>query len=148
MRRSNVLVPALALVLVAADEGAAAAAEGDAKDAAKAKEAYTSGLRLFAAGHTEEAMAEFRRAVKLEPKFPDPHRAMGTLLARGGDLPNMCREFAAYVKLAPHAGDRDKILREMAKYAPSVPVCRVAGLPPPPPAPPGTPPKLRQPRAA
>jgi pSer/pThr/pTyr-binding forkhead associated (FHA) protein len=107
---------------------AAPATAADAGDEAggreKAKEEYTKGLRLFAASHEPEAMAAFKKAIKIDPKFPDPHRALGTIYARAGNLKLMCKEFKTYVKLNPHAGDTAKIKAEMSKYDATVPECR------------------------
>jgi hypothetical protein len=95
-----------------------------------AKAEYTKGLRLFAASHEPEAMAAFHRSLHIEPRFPDPHRALGTLYARSGDLDAMCEEFALYIMLSPHAGDTAKIKAEMAKYAATVPACDAAPVAP------------------
>ncbi|HEV8324025.1 MAG TPA: protein kinase [Myxococcota bacterium] len=89
-----------------------------------AKEEYTKGLRLFAAGHEPEAMAAFKKSIKVDPKFPDPHRALGTIYARQGNLRGMCKEFGTYITLNPHAGDAAKIGAEMKKYDSTIPACR------------------------
>jgi pSer/pThr/pTyr-binding forkhead associated (FHA) protein/tetratricopeptide (TPR) repeat protein len=118
-------VPKTAKPATAAAVATAAPAEGDdAGKAASAKEEYTKGLRLFAASHEPEAMAAFKKAIKIDPKFPDPHRALGTIFARQGNLKGMCKEFKTYVRLSPHAGDTAKIKAEMAKYDTTVAECR------------------------
>jgi type IV pilus assembly protein PilF len=46
-------------------------------------------------GRTDEAEAEYRRAIQLKPSFPEAHNNLGQLLARTGRLDEALKEFDA-----------------------------------------------------
>jgi hypothetical protein len=101
--------------------GGGAEAAGDAR--AAAKKHYLGGLKAFAGGHEDEAVVAFYEALAVDPTFADPHRALGTVLARTGDMQGMCIEFTAYVLLAAGAGDTRKIRAEMRVHAAAAEEC-------------------------
>jgi beta-barrel assembly-enhancing protease len=52
-----------------------------------------------------EAKDALHEAVRLDPDRPAPHRELGLLYYREGDLPAACREMGLYLELAPEAED-------------------------------------------
>jgi tetratricopeptide (TPR) repeat protein len=65
----------------------------------------TLGSRLAQQGRIDEAMARFREAVRLEPRYPDPHNNLGVLLARQGKTAEARREYEAALHYRPRYAD-------------------------------------------
>ncbi len=54
----------------------------------------------------ESALTEYRRAIALDPGFPQPYRVMGLVLYKRGDKAAAREMFDKYLALAPDASDR------------------------------------------
>jgi tetratricopeptide (TPR) repeat protein len=65
----------------------------------------TLGSRLAQQGRVDEAVAHFREAVRLEPRYPDPHNNLGVLLARQGKPAEARREYEAALHYRPRYAD-------------------------------------------
>ena len=91
----------------------------------RARERYRDGMRALAANNNRKAMSALYEAVKLDPAYADPHRALGSLYVRRGDVAAMCVSFKHYVRLAPRAYDATRIRLEMEKYAGTTKACRL-----------------------
>jgi Flp pilus assembly protein TadD len=64
-------------------------------------------------GKREQALAQFRQAIRLEPDYAAPRALMGSLLLAMGKTPEAARELAIAVKLQP----KDPLLREQLAKA-------------------------------
>ncbi len=53
----------------------------------------------------QEALSFFEESVKLDPDYPEPHKELGLVAYRDGDLMTACKEFKLYTELAPNASD-------------------------------------------
>jgi predicted Zn-dependent protease len=67
------------------------------KDAAAQKELRTA------------ARESLRESIRLDPDRPAPHRELGLLLHRDGELRDACRELRHYARLAPDADDTERV---------------------------------------
>ena len=90
----------------------------------RARDAYDAGTRALAAGDTAAARAAFERAHTIYPPLPEPHRELGLMHLKEGDLSAMCTELATYLALAPDAPDAAHI-RATAAAAPGPQRCRL-----------------------
>lgn len=57
-------------------------------------------------GDQQEALKQYRKAVKLDPSCPDPYRAMGLLHLKDGNKAQARKAFKTYLNKAPKAADR------------------------------------------
>lgn len=68
------------------------------------------------AGDPEKAVEEFRKAVSLDPSYPEPHRELGFLFFKKGDRAGAKEHLERYLALDPKAPDRgyaEKYLRSL-----------------------------------
>jgi tetratricopeptide (TPR) repeat protein len=63
------------------------------------------GLVLEDQGKLDEAMAEFREALRLKPNFADPHNMLGLVLEDQGKLDEAMAEFREALRLEPNLAD-------------------------------------------
>ena len=54
----------------------------------------------------DAALSEYRRAIALDPRYPESYRAMGLVLYKRGDKAAAREMFDKYLSLAPEASDR------------------------------------------
>jgi hypothetical protein len=83
------------------------------EDYRKANEAYQRGNTKLFQGDTPGAIAEFKHALKLNPKDPAIHRGLGLAYAQSGKTAEAIRHLKAYVRAAPKANDRAIIERKL-----------------------------------
>lgn len=62
----------------------------------------------------ERAIAEYVRAVDLDPFFPDPHKCLGLMWFKKGEKEEANKHFVRYLALSPQAPDR-KYIEEYMK---------------------------------
>ncbi|HYG63513.1 MAG TPA: M48 family metalloprotease [Thermoanaerobaculia bacterium] len=55
------------------------------------------------------ARESLRESIRLDPERPGPHRELGLLLHRGGELRDACRELRHYARLDPDADDAERV---------------------------------------
>ncbi len=71
---------------------------------------YNLANALGALGQNEEAIAEYRKAIKLNPDFAEAHGNLGTALANSGRLDEAVAQFLKALKLKPdNAGINDNL---------------------------------------
>jgi len=63
--------------------------------------AYNQGVMLWNQEKAAEAEAQFRKAIKLDPKMADAHFQLGIVLLNQGKMPEAKVEFQEYLKIAP-----------------------------------------------
>ena len=63
------------------------------------------GLAVFNKGRDDEAMDEFRKALKLNPDFPAAHNNLGMVLAKQGRMDEAMDEFQKAIMLEPNNAD-------------------------------------------
>jgi predicted Zn-dependent protease len=61
------------------------------------------------AARVAEAKDALHEAVRLDPDRPAPHRELGLLLYREGEMRGACRELGHYLELAPEAEDAERV---------------------------------------
>lgn len=64
-----------------------------------AREAYASGEALYREGSVAEARAKLREAIQLDPRYPQPHRAIARIYERDGDLARTRYHLDRYLRL-------------------------------------------------
>lgn len=79
-----------------------------------AVEHYALGNRLAYHGKFEDAVLEYKQAIRLDPGFPHPHRALGAMYAALGSKGLSAIEYETYLRLAPDTGDADQVRRVIA----------------------------------
>jgi len=57
-------------------------------------------------GDPEKAVEAFRKAISIDPSYPEPHRELGILFLKKGDRPAAKRHLERYLSLSPEATDR------------------------------------------
>jgi tetratricopeptide (TPR) repeat protein len=77
---------------------------------------YGSGNRMAYQGKFEDAVAEYQQAVRLDPAFPHPHRAMGSMYAALGKAPLAAAAYETYLKLSPNGPDASQIKQMIVAY--------------------------------
>lgn len=65
-------------------------------------EAYSRGMFCLEAGRTEEAIAAFEEAVKLDPNFSDAWHKLALLYEKAGDAKKAIEAFKKAKKIARH----------------------------------------------
>jgi len=60
------------------------------------------GYRFLVSQQFDQAIAELREALRLDPNVPETHNDLGLALVGKGDLDGACEEFRAAVRLSPH----------------------------------------------
>ncbi|MFQ5692689.1 MAG: tetratricopeptide repeat protein, partial [Nitrospinota bacterium] len=56
-----------------------------------------------------QALAQYRKAIELDPELAEAHRAIGLLYYKKGDKEKAKKAFRRYLELKPKAKDRDQI---------------------------------------
>lgn len=84
--------PGVALTLGA---GGGAGELKSAADPESAQGRYDQGVALMMSGHTEDAIADFKKALQSQPLYPEAHNNLGTALARQGKWAESVAEFRA-----------------------------------------------------
>jgi tetratricopeptide (TPR) repeat protein len=84
-----------------------------APSAYKAKEGaiehYGLGNRLAYQGKWEDAILEYKQALRLDPGYPHPHRALGTVYAALGKPKLSAASYQTYLRLSPHSADAKQV---------------------------------------
>ena len=84
-----------------------------APSAYKAKEEaiehYGLGNRLAYQGKWEDAILEYKQALRLDPGYPHPHRALGTVYAALGKPKLSASSYQTYLRLSPHSADARQV---------------------------------------
>ena len=83
-----------------------------AKD--EAVEHYGLGNRLAYQGKWEDAILEYKQALRLDPGYPHPHRALGTVYAALGKPKLSAASYQTYLRLSPHSADAKQV-RQIVK---------------------------------
>jgi tetratricopeptide (TPR) repeat protein len=110
-RLAWVLLPALALVPVAAvgqGGGAGKSAQSDARGAGKYVEACTQGNAKYAGRDFQGAIALYRSAIELDPKNPLGYYLLGEAELAAGSI---AEAEAAWARAAADSSDKDPALR-------------------------------------
>jgi Flp pilus assembly protein TadD len=63
------------------------------------------GYALAETGEIDQAISHYRKAIELDPAYPQPHNNLGEALARKGSLSEAIKEFQASLKLNPNQAD-------------------------------------------
>ena len=79
-----------------------------AKGASDPLAVYNQGIILWNQNKYPEALAQFQKAVELDPKMPDAHYWYGMALLNSGKLPECGKEMQEYLKLAPTGEHADQ----------------------------------------
>ena len=82
-------------------------------DIRRANEAYQRGNAKLFAGNTSEAITEFSLALKLNPRDPVNHRALGLAHEKAGHTREATKHLRAYLKAAPKANDRAMVEKHL-----------------------------------
>lgn len=77
---------------------------------------YAQGNQLAYQGKFEDAILEYQQAVRLDPAFPHPHRAMGSCYAALGKASLSVTAYQGYLTRAPDAPDAAAV-KEILKTA-------------------------------
>jgi Flp pilus assembly protein TadD len=97
---------------------------------AQAQKALSKGRSAAAKGKTEEAMDEFREAVRIDPEFADAYNDLGALHASRGDLAAAVDEFRKAIDLVPDhrlaLSNLCIVLGRMQRFDEAKPVARSA----------------------
>ncbi len=91
---------------------APAPSEYQAKE--EALEHYALGNRLAYQGKFEDAILEFKSALRLDPGYPHPHRALGAVYAALGKPKLSASSYETYLRLSPHSADAHQV-RQIVK---------------------------------
>ena len=78
-----------------------------AKD--EAIEHYGLGNRLAYQGKFEDAILEYKQALRLDPGYPHPHRALGSVYAALGKPKLSAASYQTYLRLSPHSADAKQV---------------------------------------
>jgi len=78
-----------------------------AKD--EAIEHYGLGNRLAYQGKFEDAILEYKQALRLDPGYPHPHRALGSVYAALGKPKLSAASYQTYLRLSPHSADSAQV---------------------------------------
>ena len=74
-------------------------------------EHYGLGNRLAYRGKFEDAILEYKQALRLDPGYPHPHRALGAVYA-ALDKPKLsASSYETYLRLFPHSADARQVRR-------------------------------------
>ncbi len=102
------------------DHTSAEAIQAPAPDIYKAKDSaakhYGLGNRQAYLGHFEDALDEYQKACRLDPGFPNPHRAMGAIYAALGKWKLSRTAYETYLRLAPQGPDSSQVREIIRKY--------------------------------
>jgi Flp pilus assembly protein TadD len=79
-----------------------------------ASSVYNTGIIFWNQGKGAEALAQFERAIKLDPKMADAHYWLGMALVNQGKLAEAKVPFTEYIKLAP-SGEHAEQAKELLK---------------------------------
>lgn len=82
----------------------------------RASEAYQRGNAKLLSGNATEAIAEFSQALRLNPKDPVNHRALGLAHAQAGNISEATKQLKLYLKAAPKAGDRAMVEKKLEQF--------------------------------
>ncbi len=74
-------------------------------------QAYTNlGISLLGEGRINEAIAEHRRAIAINPNFAESHRAFADALIKGGEINEAIGEYEKAIRIRPNYPDADRNL--------------------------------------
>ncbi len=77
---------------------------------------YSRGNRFAHLGRFTEAIAEYQQALREDPDYPHPHRALGTCYAVLGDGSLAATSYRNYLKLAPEGPDAAAVREILKRY--------------------------------
>jgi tetratricopeptide (TPR) repeat protein len=77
-------------------------------------EHYGLGNRLAYQGKFEDAILEYKQALRLDPGYPHPHRALGAVYAALGKPKLSASSYETYLRLSPHSADARQV-RQIVK---------------------------------
>jgi tetratricopeptide (TPR) repeat protein len=99
-----------------AAEPVPAPAPGEYQAKKTALQAYGLGNRQAHLGKFEEAIQEYQRASSIDPGYPHPHRAMGSIYAALGK-PELSRAaYETYLQLEPRSPDAAQVRLILKRY--------------------------------
>jgi tetratricopeptide (TPR) repeat protein len=75
----------------------------------EAVEHYGLGNRLAYHGKFEDAILEYKQALRLDPGYPHPHRALGAIYAALGKPKLSASSYETYLRLSPHSADAGQV---------------------------------------
>lgn len=84
-----------------------------AHDPASSKGAFLQGEIARQSQSLDEAVLQYRKAIELDERFPQPYRALGLLLMKRGEKPAARAALARYLELSPAADDRAYVERDL-----------------------------------
>lgn len=65
--------------------------------------------RVQADRFEDDALKAYEEAARLDPRYADPHRAIGVLRHKSGDAPGALKAFRRYLELKPDAPDAQQV---------------------------------------
>jgi tetratricopeptide (TPR) repeat protein len=77
---------------------------------------YSRGNRFAHLGRFTEAIAEFQQALREDPDFPHPHRALGGCYAALGEGSLAATSYRNYLKLVPESPDAAQVREILKRY--------------------------------
>jgi tetratricopeptide (TPR) repeat protein len=77
---------------------------------------YSRGNRFAHLGRFTEAIAEYQQALREDPDYPHPHRALGTCYAALGDGSLAATSYRNYLKLVPEGPDAAAVREILQRY--------------------------------
>jgi Flp pilus assembly protein TadD len=72
-----------------------------APKAPSASDLYSAGYTASKAGHYEEAIADFRSAIALNPSYAEAYNMLGFSLRQSGNIDEAFKDYATALKLKP-----------------------------------------------
>jgi len=81
-----------------------------------AVEHYGQGNQYAYQGYLEDAVREYQQALRLDPGYPHPHRALGSIYAALGKVKLSRSEYETYLKLAPKSADASQVQTIIDSY--------------------------------
>jgi hypothetical protein len=82
----------------------------------KAKQHYGMGNRLAFLGKFEGAIIEYQQALREDPTFPHPHRALGAVYAALGKKTLSADSYGNYIRLMPDGSDAEQVRQILKEY--------------------------------
>ncbi len=71
---------------------------------------FNQGVTNYEAGNLEQAIADYTKALELDPGFVPAYYNRGLALANSGELEQAIRDFGRYLDLVPNASNREEVI--------------------------------------